>query len=92
MSTISISAHFDGVQILLDEPYPLEPNTKLLIAVLPEQDEEREAWLHLSVQRLADACADDEPEYPLSSVREMNPNAASTSAPKPSEPPYKWLR
>lgn len=74
MKTISIPAHFDGVHILLDKPYPLEPNTKLLVTVLPEEDEEREAWLPLSARRLADAYADDEPEYPLTSLREMNPN------------------
>jgi hypothetical protein len=74
MNTISIPAHFDGIHILLDEPYPLKPDTKLLVTVLPEKDEERETWLHVSAQRLADAFADDEPEYPLSSVREMNPS------------------
>lgn len=73
MNPVSIPAHFDGTHILLDEPYPLEPDTKLLVTVLPQKDEEREAWLRLSAQGLAGACADDEPEYPLSSVREMNP-------------------
>lgn len=74
MNAVSIPAHFDGVHILLDEPYALEPNAKLLVTVLPEKDEEREAWLRLSVQRLAEAYDDDEPEYLLSSVREMNPH------------------
>lgn len=74
MNPISIPAHFDGVQILLDEPYPLEPNTKLLVTVLPDEDEEREAWQSLSAQRLCDAYADDEPDYPLTSLRERNPH------------------
>ena len=44
------------------------------VTVLPEKDEESEAWLKLSAQGLADAYEDGEPEYPISSVREMNPN------------------
>lgn len=74
MNTVSIPAHFDGVHILLDKPYPLEPNTKLLVTVLSEQDEEREGWLRLSEQRLAEAYSDEEPDYPLSCIREMNPD------------------
>ncbi len=70
MSTISIFAHFDGTQIRLDEPYTLKPNARLLITLLPETEEEREAWLHLSAQKLTEAYSDDEPEYPLSSVRD----------------------
>lgn len=72
MNRVSILAHFDGAHILLDEPYSLEPNAKLLVTVLPEQDEEREEWLRLAEQRLADAYGDDEPDYPLSCILEMN--------------------
>jgi hypothetical protein len=43
-----IPAHFDGERILLDEPVELEPNTKLIIQVLPKSDPEREAWLGMS--------------------------------------------
>jgi hypothetical protein len=59
----TIAAHFDGKQILLDEPVELEPNTKLLVTVLPK-DEEREAWLNLSAQQLQNAYADEEEDYP----------------------------
>ncbi len=31
MEIVSLSAHFDGQSIQLDEPYKLEPNTKLII-------------------------------------------------------------
>jgi hypothetical protein len=43
----SILAHFDGERILLDEPFELEPNAKLIIQVLPKGDDEREQWLTL---------------------------------------------
>ena len=73
MQTISIRAHFDGERILLDEPFEMEPNTRLLITVLTETDPERESWQRLSAERLQAAYVDDEPEYALSSVREVNP-------------------
>ena len=58
----TIAAHFDGEHILLDEPVELEPNTKLLVTVLP-QDADREAWLEMSKKGLAAAYADDEEDY-----------------------------
>jgi hypothetical protein len=73
MDTISIPAHFDGEHILLDEPVELEPNTKLIVTILPKDDVENESWLHLSGKRLADAYAEDEVEYSLDSVKEANP-------------------
>lgn len=68
-------AHFDGNQILLDEPYELEPDTKLIVTVLPKDnsDAEREAWLHLSMKTLKDAYGQDEPEYSLDLIKEVNP-------------------
>ena len=60
----TIAAHFDGEHILLDEPVELEPNTKLLVTVLPK-DADREAWLELSKKGLAAAYAEDEEGYSL---------------------------
>ena len=48
MKTVSVTAHFDGKHILLDELLDLKPNEKLIVTVLPEQDIEREVWLELS--------------------------------------------
>ena len=59
----TIAAHFDGKHILLDEAVELEPNTKLLVTILPK-DAEHEAWLNLSAKRLQAAYADDEEDYP----------------------------
>lgn len=55
-------------------PYKLEQNARLLVTVLPAIDAEREGWLRLSAERLEQAYGDIEPEYTLSSIREMNPN------------------
>ena len=67
MSTITLKAHFDGKQICLDEPYPLEPDAKLMVTVVSESDvafeEERQAWFALGRQSLARAYGDNEPDY-----------------------------
>lgn len=69
----SILAHFDGERILLDEPVELEPNAKLIIQVLPKNDDEGDQWLALSKGRLKDAFANGEEEYPVDLVKETNP-------------------
>ena len=64
MQTIALTAHFDGQQIILDEPFALEPNAALLVTVLPQPAEESsEAWAQLALQNLALAYGADEPEY-----------------------------
>ena len=69
----SIPAHFDGEHILLDEPVELEPNTRLIVTVLPIPDGEREAWLRLSHKRLEDAYGENEIEYSRDLIKEANP-------------------
>jgi hypothetical protein len=73
METKTLRAHFDGNQILLDEPFELEPNTELIVTVLPTADEERDDWTRLSLESLAQAYSDDEPEYSLDLIKEANP-------------------
>ena len=74
METKTLRAHFDGSRILLDEPFELEPNVELIITVLPKSsDEEREDWTRLSLESLARAYGDDEPEYSLDLIKEANP-------------------
>ena len=73
MGNISISAHFDGERILLDEPIELEPNTKLIVTVLGKNDAEHESWSALSYQGLENAYGANEDEYTVDSIREANP-------------------
>jgi hypothetical protein len=72
MDTVTLHAHFDGEQIRLDEPYELQPNTKLLVTVLPNEQSEGEQgeWLYLSKMSLAQAYGDNEPEYSLERKQE----------------------
>jgi hypothetical protein len=73
MKSLSIPAHFDGTQILLDENIELEKNARLLVTVLPNQDEEYLAWLNLSRQGIANINDSDEEEYSLDLIKEINP-------------------
>lgn len=73
MKVISLSAHFDGQSIQLDEPYPLQANTKLIVTILPEQPSEREAWLSLSSTQLNSAYTEDD-DYPLNAITTVNPD------------------
>ncbi len=74
METKTLRAHFDGNQILLDEPFELEPNVELIITVLPKPfDVERDDLARLSLESLARAYGDDEPEYSPDLIKEVNP-------------------
>jgi hypothetical protein len=72
MEDIILRAHFDGSQILLDDPFELKPNTKLLIKVISPEQEEVESWYDLSMNGLGAAYGNDEPEYPVSLIKEYN--------------------
>lgn len=73
MKTVSVTAHFDGKHIQLDEPLDLEPDTKLMVTVLSGQESERQEWLQFSLQGLARAYSDDDESYDLSDIKVHNP-------------------
>ena len=73
METITLRAHYDGTQILLDDPVELQPDTKLLITVIQEPEMERETWLNFSEQGLASAYYDDELEYAVTLIKGLKP-------------------
>lgn len=65
MNTVALKAHFDGKQICLDESYPLQPNSKLVVLVMPEfsAEEDREELYQIGRQSLTRAYGDSEPDY-----------------------------
>jgi hypothetical protein len=74
METVTLRAHFDDKQILLDEPFELEPDAQLIVTVLPKSlGEEREDWARLALVGLERVYGDDEPEYSLDLIKEANP-------------------
>lgn len=72
---ITLPAHFDGKQIVLDTAYPLEPDARLLGTVLSASEvaEEQRDWRHLSASGLSRTYSDDEIEYSLRLLKEPNP-------------------
>lgn len=68
MTTVALSAHFDGEKIQLDEPCQLPPNARLVVVVLPS-DDERQEWSKLAMQQLAKAYGPNEPEYTSADLR-----------------------
>jgi hypothetical protein len=62
MQTVALTAHFDGEKVQFDEPCQIETNARLMVIVLP-LDDERAAWSRLSAHHLAKAYGNDEPEY-----------------------------
>ena len=79
MEPITLRAHFDGNQIVLDEPIELEPNTELVVTVVPRaSDGEREAWTRLALESLARAYSDDEPAYSRDQIKVANAEYAAS--------------
>jgi len=68
MPTAFLKAHYDGRQIVLDEPFELPANTPLLVTVI-KSDAERSEWSALNAQSLARAYGDDEPEYTAADLK-----------------------
>ncbi len=75
LQTITLRAHFDGERIKLDNPYRLEPDTQLIITVLPKEmpENDYELWRYFSQRGLEMAYGKDEPEYSSALIREPNP-------------------
>ncbi|MBU0700279.1 hypothetical protein KKE26_03130 [bacterium] len=73
MAITALSAHFDGRQICLDEPFAMKQAAKLIVTILPgkESNDEHESWLRLSGQGVEYAYGEDEPVYSSDLVREQ---------------------
>ena len=69
MPLMSIPAHFDGTQVLLDEKVALPINARLLVTVLDESNEDREEFLQLAANSLATAYSDEEVEYTAADLK-----------------------
>jgi hypothetical protein len=67
-----------GTIRLIGQPSPsLAEGQRVKVMVENEPDtEERESWLRLRLESLARAYGDDEPEYLLDDLKEVNPHYA----------------
>jgi hypothetical protein len=68
MKAVALTAHFDGEKVQFDEPCQLDANARLVVVVLPP-DDERQAWSRFSAGQLAKAYGDNEPEYTAADLR-----------------------
>jgi hypothetical protein len=68
MKTVALTAHFDGEKVQFDEPCQIDANARLMVVVLPV-DDERLAWSRFSANQLAKAYGDNEPEYTVADLR-----------------------
>jgi hypothetical protein len=62
MAPLSVLAHYDGKQILLDEPMELPVGRRLLVTVLDSTDEEAD-YYSLAAAGLSAAYGPNEPHY-----------------------------
>jgi hypothetical protein len=74
MRSISLKAHFDGKQIVLDEPFQLSPDAPLVVTVLSKPvtvAADHAEWNDLAGRALARAYADSEPEYTAADIKQQ---------------------
>jgi len=69
MPSVSLKAHFNGKQIVLDEPFDLPPDSPLMITVLAKADSTDAQWHDLAAASLARAYGEDEPNYSAADVK-----------------------
>jgi hypothetical protein len=64
MPAVTLKAHFNGKQIVLDEPFDLPPDSPLMVTVMSKEDCSEDApWHSLAAGALARAYGEDEPDY-----------------------------
>lgn len=72
MPSFVLKAHFDGKQIVLDEPYALSPSSRLLVLVMPESgNQASDKRMDLATASLNRAYGDHEPDYSLEDVKTL---------------------
>jgi hypothetical protein len=70
MPAVTLKAHFNGKQIVLDEPFDLPPDSPLMVTVMPKEDSTEDAlWHGLASGALARAYGEDEPDYSAADVK-----------------------
>jgi hypothetical protein len=70
MPAITLKAHFNGKQIVLDEPFDLPPDLPLMVTVMSKEDSTEDAqWHCLAAGALARAYGEDEPDYSAADVK-----------------------
>lgn len=70
MPAVTLKAHYDGEQILLDEPFEIPPNSPLMVTVLPASEAVvGDDWILAARKAFAGAYGTDEPVYDTDDLR-----------------------
>ena len=70
MPAVTLKAHFNGKQIVLDAPFDLPPDSSLMVTVMPKEDSNEDVhWHSLAAGALSRAYGDDEPDYSAADVK-----------------------
>jgi hypothetical protein len=71
MPPVALKAHFNGKQIVLDEPFDLPLNSRLILTVLSKEKSSEDAqWPGAAAHALASAYGDDEPDYSAAEIKQ----------------------
>ncbi|TSA31878.1 MAG: hypothetical protein D4R65_10525 [Verrucomicrobiaceae bacterium] len=62
MPAVTLKAHYDGKQILLDEPFVLPAHCDLMVTVLQDSSD-RSDFFPMAIAAIARAYGENEPEY-----------------------------
>jgi len=62
----------DDTHLRLLQPIQLPKQTRVVIAVIESDDDEREGWLQASLVQLSRAYGDKEPEYERELIKQPN--------------------
>lgn len=65
----AIKATYDGTQFLPDEPLDIPPNSRAIVVIMNQEEED---WYALANRSLNRAYGDNEPEYSLDQLKEPN--------------------
>ena len=69
MPSVTLKAHFNGEQIVLDEPFDLPPDSPLMVTVLPKNFRPKMPYGTAAADALARAYGKDEPDYSADDVQ-----------------------
>lgn len=72
---ITLPAHFNGESTILDTPFELKSDDKLLVTVLfsSSHTEEKDGWFDVSANQLNRAYSEEELQYSQVTIKGHNP-------------------
>jgi hypothetical protein len=75
---MTVRAHYDGKQVLFDEPVNIEPNAELWITILTSEEKsalekERQDWESSALANMAEFYKDEPDLYTDAMIIERNP-------------------